>query len=238
MDRVLELINDSLVTVKALAVGETAPASMTTDALTKFNEVLEALSIQDLTIFTNLATTIPLVAGVANYTVGPTGGTVAARPQDIKAAFVTLNGFDFPVIEHSTEEYALIGLKNQPGLPEWLIYNPDYPNGTITLWPVPYLDSTLTIYTNKTFTAAATLFDIVDLPPGYRKMIRLMLAWELLSDYPGMTQAEIVKLDGDTKQAIALVKRANDDNPEVLRSEVADLDCSGGGNFGNWRAGA
>lgn len=237
MATVLELIIDALVTVKALAVGETAPPSMTTDALTKFNEVLDALSIQNLAVFTNLATTFPLVPGVGNYTIGPTGAVVGPRPASINAAFITMNGFDFPLEEHTTDEYALIGLKNQPGLPNWVIYNPDYPNGTLTLWPVPYVASTMTVYQNKPFATAATLFDVVDLPPGYRRMIRLMLAWELLTDYPGMTQVEITKLDGDVKQATSLVKRAND-QPEMMRSEVADLDCSGGGNYGNWRAGA
>lgn len=237
MATVLDLITDALITVKALAVGETPGASMSTDALTKFNEILEALSIQNLAVYSNLVTTFPLVPGVGSYTIGPTGSVVAQRPPFVDVAFVTINGVDYSLDVHSTDEYAALALKNQQGLPNWVCYNQDYPNGTLLLWPVPSMAGTLTLYQNKLFTSAATIIDTFDMPPGYRKMIRLMLAWELLSDYPGMTQAEIMKLDGDLKNATALVKR-NTDKPEMLRSEVADMDCSSGGGYANWRTGA
>lgn len=237
MATVLELVIDALVTVKALAVGETPGADMTTDALTKFNEILEALSIQNLAVFSNVTTTIPLTVGVGSYSIGPTGAAVVPRPSDITAAFVTYAGVDFPLDQHSENDYAYLALKSQPGLPSWYIYSPDYPNGTIILWPVPAQPSTLTVYQSLAFTAAATLIDQVALPPGYRKMIRLLLAWELASDYPGMTAAELQKLEGDAKAAVSLVKRVND-QPTMLSSEVASLNASGGGDWGNWRTGA
>jgi hypothetical protein len=237
MATVLELITEALVTVKALAVGETAQSDMTTDALNRFNEVLEALSIQNLAVYSTLQTTFPLVAGTASYTIGPTGAVVAQRPPFLDTAFVRYQGTDFPVVVHTEEEYALLSLKSQPGIPQWLIYDPAYPNGVIVLWPVPDQAATLTIYQNTAFTAAATLYDTFDMPPGYRRMIRLMLAWELVSDYPGMTGPEMNKLESDTAGAIALVKR-NNKKPALLRSEVAALDCSGGGNYSNWRNGA
>lgn len=237
MATVLELITDALITVKALAVGETAPPDMTTDALTKFNEVLDSLSIQNLAVYSNLITTFPLVVGTATYTIGPTGVVVAQRPPFIDTAYTTIGGIDYPLTVHTDEEYADLALKVFPGIPEWLIYDQSYPNGTITLWPVPATASTMTVYQNPAFLNAVTLFDAFDLPPGYRKMIRLMLAWELLSDYPGMTNTEISKLSADMGEAITLVKR-NTKKPTLLRSEVADLDCSGGGDYNNWRTGA
>jgi hypothetical protein len=237
MTTVLDLVTEALVTVKALAVGETAQADMTTDALNKFNDVLESLSIQNLAVYSNLQTTFPLVAGTASYTIGPTGAVVAQRPPFIDTAFVRYQGTDFPVVVHTPAEYALLALKSQPGIPQWLIYDPAYPNGVMVLWPVPDQAATLTIYQNTAFTAAATLLDTFDMPPGYRRMIRLMLAWELVTDYPGMSAAEVAKLQADTAGAVALVKR-NNKKPELLRSEVAGLDCSGSGNYSNWRDGA
>lgn len=237
MATVLDLITEALVTVKALAVGETAPPSMTSDALNRFNEVLEALTIQNLAVYTNLATTFPLVAGTRSYTIGPTGAVVTERPPYLETAFVTYTGTDFPVVLHTDEEYAQLALKGQRGLPQWFFYDPGYPNGTITLWPVPDQAATMTVYQNKAFTAAATIYDTFAMPPGYRRMIRQLLAWELLSDYPGMNASEIAKLEADAKGAVALVKR-NNRKPALLRSEVAALDCSGGGNDGNWRNGA
>lgn len=235
MTAVLDLVTEALITVKALAVGETAPPSMSNTGLTRFNEVLEALSIQNLAVYSTLKTTFPLVVGTGNYTIGPTGAVVAQRPPFLETAYVTLQGADFPLEVHTEEEYSLLTLKSQPGLPQWLIYDPAYPNGGITLWPVPEQASTLTLYQNTGFTAAATLFDTFDMPPGYRKMVRSMLAWELLSDYPGLTENEITKLDVDLKASVALVKR-NNKKPALLRSEVAELGCSGS-SYANWRTG-
>jgi hypothetical protein len=237
MATVLDLVTEALVTVKALAVGEPIPPSMSNNALNKFNDVLEALSIQNLAVYSTLQTTFPLVAGTASYTIGPTGAVVAQRPPFLDTAFVTYQGTDFPVDVHTDDEYALIGLKSQRGIPQWLIYDPAYPNGVMILWPVPDQAATMTIYQNTVFTAATSLLNTFAMPPGYRRMIRLLLAWELVTDYPGMSQSDIAKLAEDTKGAVALVKR-NNKKPELLRSEVAALDCSGGGDTSNWRDGA
>lgn len=238
MATVLDLITEALVTVKALAVGESAPASMTTDALNKFNEVLEALSIQNLSVYTNVATTFPLVAGTGSYTIGPTGSVVTQRPPSIpETAFVTYSGANFPVIRHEEDEYARLSLPGQRGLPQWFIYDAAFPNAVVILWPVPDQAGTMTLYQNKIFTAATTIYDTFSMPPGYRRMIRMMLAAELVGDYPGMTQGEIEDLKEKVSGSIALVKR-NNKKPELLRSEVSGLDCSGGSNYGNWRDGA
>lgn len=238
MVTVLDLITEALVTVKALAVGEPARPDMTTDALNRFNEVVDSLSIQNLAVYSIIQTTFPLVAGQAVYTIGPTGGIVAPRPPFLTTGFVTQQLIDWPVdMTRTADEYAALALKSQPGVPEWGIYNPTFPNGTITLYPVPYLPSTMTINQNRAFTPATTLLDQFDMPPGYRRTIRLLLAWDLVSDYPGMTPAEIEKLKIDASGALALIKR-NNKKPELMASEVAKLDCSGGGNYGNWRNGA
>lgn len=237
MATVLEVITSALVTVKALAVGETPEADMTTDALVKFNEVLDALTIQNLAVYSNVATTFPLVAGVATYTIGPTGTVIAQRPPFLDTAYATYQGVDFEVRSMTQEEYALLTLKTNPGIPNRFVYHPDFPDGTLTLWPVPYDAGSMTVYQNKVFTNATALTDAFLQPPGYQKMIRLMLAWELASDYPGLSDAELAKLSDDAKQAVALVKR-NNKKPAVMRSEVAELDCSGSGNYGNWRDGA
>lgn len=234
---VLDVITEALVTIKALAVGETVPPDMANDALIKFNDVLESLSLQNLAVYQIVRTAFPLVGGTAQYTIGPTGAVVTERPSYIDLAYVTNNGVDTQVEIHTAKEYSLLSLKTQPGIPIWATYDQTYPNGTITLWPVPDQAYTLTVLQNKQFTNAATLVDSFDFPPGYRRMIRLLLAWDLQGDYPGMNQAEVAKLQQDANTAVALVKR-NTKKPEMLRSEVAELDCSGGSNYSNWRDGA
>lgn len=233
---VLDLITEALVTVKALAVGETAPADMTSDALNKFNEVLEALSLQGLAVFKTTETSFPLVAGQAIYTIGPTGGVVAGRPNGIDAAFTTFTGVDFPLDIRTDTDYAGLGVKNTTGIPQWLVWVNDYPNATLKFWPVPNQTASATLYQRTSFTSAAALTDTFDMPPGYRKMIRLMLAWELLSDYPGMSQPEIQKIIVDKAEATGWVKRGNDE-PVLLRSDAEAMGQSYGNSWVDWRTG-
>jgi hypothetical protein len=237
MAKVLDVITSALITAKALAAGETPNADMSATALVKFNEVLDALTIQNLAVYSNVETTFPLVGGTATYTIGPTGTVIAQRPPFVDTVYASYQGVDFEVQSMTQEEYALLSLKTNPGIPTRFVYHPEYPNGSLTLWPVPYAPGSLTLYQNREFTHAATIYDTFDMPAGYQRMIRLMLAWELASDYPGLAGDELSKLSEDAKSAIALIKR-NNKKPAVLRSEVAQLDCSGSGNYGNWRDGA
>lgn len=234
---VLDVITEALVTIKAVAAGETVPSDMANDALIKFNDVLEALSIQNLAVYTILRTSFPAVPGIAQYTIGPTGTVAVQRPPYIDTAYVFQSGVDTIVEMHTAKEYSLLSLKTQPGIPIWGIYDQTYPNGTLTLWPVPDQAYVVSFLQNQIFAAAGALTDAFDLPPGYRKMIRLLLALDLQPDYPGMTAPELAKLMQDSSNATALVKR-NTKKPEMLRSEVAELDCSGGSNYSNWRDGA
>lgn len=236
MATVLELITEALVTIKALAIGETPGADMTTDALTKFNDVLEGLALQNLAVYSTVETTFPLVAGVASYTIGPTGDVVAPRPPFLDTAVVNITGLDYPVSIWSTQEYALVGLKTNPGIPARMVYDQEFPNGRITLWPVPSENWTMKLYTNAAFTAAASLFDQFSMPPGYRRLMRLLLALELLPDYPGLSDTEMSMLRSSGVSALATVKR-NTKKRGTMRSEVAQLDASGGSRWVNWRDG-
>lgn len=238
MAAVLDLITAALVTVKALAVGETPGADMTTDALDKFNDVLEALSIQNLAVYASIDTVVPLVANQAAYILGPAG--VGQRPlsiNSIDSARTTFGGVDFPIEIVADVDYDALAVKQVPGIPEWAALDNDYPNATLTLYPVPYQAGTLTVTQRQQFTRASALTDTFDMPPGYRRLIRNMLAWELRTDYPGMGPQEVQNLKDDVAGALGSVKRANIE-PVLMRSEVAELSAGGGSGYVNWRDGA
>lgn len=238
MAAVLDLITAALVTVKALAIGETPGPDMTTDALDKFNDVLEALSIQNLAVYASVDTVVPLVANQAAYILGPAG--VGQRPlsmDSIDSARTTFGGVDFPLEIVSDVDYDALAVKAVPGIPEWGALDNDYPNATLTLYPVPYQAGVLTVTQRQKFTAAGAITDTFDMPPGYKRLIRLMLAWELRTDYPGLGPQELQNLKDDLAGALGSVKRANIE-PVMMRSEVADLSAGGGSGYVNWRDGA
>lgn len=236
MAAVLELITEALVTVKALAVGETPDDAMTQDAMTKFNEVLEALSLQNLAIYASTDTVIPLLAGVARYTLGP--GGLGQRPlsaNSIDSSTITYDGVDFRADIIGQSRYDELSVKATTGIPCWIAFDNGFPNATISLYPTPERAAVLKLSQRKEFAPATSLSDTFLMPPGYRRMVRLMLAWELLSDYPGMGMDEVAKLQRDVASAIAAVKRNNNEDL-ILKSEAAWLG-SGARGWGNWRDG-
>lgn len=236
MAAALELITEALVTIKALAVGETPGPSMTTDALTRVNEVLESLSIQNLAVFATTTTTVPITTGQAVYLLGP-GGT-GQRPlsmNSIDSGFITYNGVDYPIEVITQAEYDAQPVKSITGIPYQMAFDNGFPDTRITLWPTPYQNATLTLSLKKAFADVPTLQTTFAMPPGYRRMVRLMLAMALLPDYPGMSEGEIQRLDRDMKKATAEVKRGNIEIT-VMRSDAADMGFHGGG-YRDWRLG-
>lgn len=236
MATVLDLITEALVTIKALAVGETPDASMTTDALNKFNEVLEALSLQNLAIYSSDDVAVPVLAGATRLVLGP--GGVAQRPismNSIDSMYVTYDGVDRPIDIITQDEYDNIAIKYTTGIPYLAAYDNGYPTAMLSLYPAPEQSCLIKLSQRKVFSSAQNLTDAFQMPAGYRRLVRLMLAWELASDYPGLGADEIAKLQKDVAGALGAVKRANTE-PSILRSEVADMSVSGGW-WGDWRDG-
>lgn len=232
---VLELITEALVTVKALAVGDTPGPDMTTDALNKFNEVLEALSLQNLAIYSSDDTDIVLIGGVARYVLGPPAVQRPLSMNSIDSVTVTYDSVDFNVEVIPQGQYDTIGVKETGGIPCWMAFDNGYPNATISLYPTPERAAMLKISQRKAFAPATSLADTFFMPPGYRRLVRLMLAWELLSDYPGLGPDEVAKLQRDVAGALGSVKRANSET-YTLTSEAASFG-SNNAWFGDWRAG-
>ena len=86
-------------------------------------------------------------------------------------------------------------------------YNPTFPFGTLTFWPVPTgSDLSAAVYVPTQVPQFTTLDDTVSLPPGYERMIVKNLALELCPSYKVEPSPLLLKQATD---AIATVKRAN-----------------------------
>ena len=94
------------------------------------------------------------------------------------------SGIDYPCDIWSIDEYTSIGLKGQPGpWPRGVFYNPGFPLGAISFWPVPTMGGELHMWVDAVFTAFTTMTDVVQLPQGYSRAIKLNLALELAPEY-------------------------------------------------------
>jgi hypothetical protein len=230
MATALDLITRAMKLGRILADGETPTASEANDALAVLNDMLENWSTEPQSVWSTNNFTGTLNPLQSVYTIGPTGDFVTIRPSAIHGAYCKLNGVDFPVDVIGQLEYNDIHLKTmeQP-IVNKLLYVNDYPNGIITVWPVPIQQSTLTLTFDRLLTPLA-LTDEIAYPPGANKALRWGLAVELMLEYGMPVDPGIAATAADAK---ADYKRSNTTR-RVARQDAALL--SGGGYF-NWRTG-
>lgn len=208
-------LNPALGRLGILAASETATAEDTAIALQALNSLQDKWAAEDLTIFSVTRTTWNIVSGTGVYTVG-TGGTVnIGRPvahniQNLTFQDLSTNpDTEYPISKLTDDDFAGIVQKDltSPFPTSWY-YNPTYPLGTLTFWPVP-TSSTLqgVIYALTPIVEWAALTTVVALPPGYKQMIVTNLALELTQFFPERGVPEL--LPGAASDAMAVVKRSN-----------------------------
>jgi hypothetical protein len=134
-----------------------------------------------------------------------------------------------PLDPLTDDGWAAIAQKDLTSMrPSAWYYNPTFPYGTLSLWPVPTgagLQGVIYVPTQvSTFTSLETA---VSLPPGYERMIVKNLALELLPSYGREPSPALVM---QAAASMATVKRAN--------HRLSDMSFDSGALIGNSRAGA
>ena len=129
-------------------VGQTPLAEDFSQAVTRFNWMIGQWNRKRWLVWA-LRTLSLTATGAQTYTIGPGGnfdtGALSPRPEAIESTFARLlqgttpdNRVDFPLsIISSREDYNLISLKQLQTFPQALYYSPDFPLGTIFVWPIP-----------------------------------------------------------------------------------------------------
>ncbi len=210
---VLSVIKSAMRRIGALASGETPTADETADALEILNNLVGSWQNERLITYTITRTTWPIVASTGSYTLGLTGDIAIDRP-----VFVTqikaIDTSQDPDVEIDlgrllTEaEYASIPDKDQTGtFPTCCYYNPTFPLGTVTFWPVPTSSTLLgAISAWAPITSFASLATTITLPPGYNRALVSNLAIELADEWGRPVTANLQRIADQSK---AVIKVAN-----------------------------
>lgn len=184
---VQDLITATLQDLGVLAAGEDPSGDEADLALARFQDWVDSLALENLSMFVNVRTTWT-ITGASTITIG-SGGTInVARPvnaeaiqnigyQDTSLSPVTETLLGRPLTE---DQYAAIAQKALTGTyPYRFYYKPSYPLGTLIPWPLP-TSSTLqgVIYAATPLSEPALLTDTITLPPGYRRFYRTNLRLE------------------------------------------------------------
>ena len=124
------------------------------------------------------------------------GQMVFNRPLRITRAYSRIttasSSVDFPCEIKDLSAYTSIGLKSQPGpWPKWLYYNPGFPNGQMTFWPVPSQAVEFHFWSDALL-QSVQLNTVLKLPQGYYIYLQFALA-ELLSIEFGVPVSQDVR---------------------------------------------
>lgn len=212
MATVNDIVVAALKEIGVLAAGETATAEDASDALASLNRLLDQWAAERLQIYTVTRTTWTIAANDGQYSVGASADVNVARPVFIDHVHFVDTSTDpdtESALQPLTEDaWARIEQKALTAtLPQAWYYNPTFPTGTLSLWPVPTSATLLgALYAPQAVVAFSVLTSSVSLPPGYERMLVKHLALELLPSYE--KQPNPVLLEA-ARESRAVVKAAN-----------------------------
>jgi hypothetical protein len=209
---VRDIVTDAEQEIGVLAAGEVASAADAEIGFKSLNSLLDQWAAERLQIYAITRTEWTIVSGTEEYTVGAAGDVNIARPVYIDHVnFIDTSPSDeieYELQPLTDDAWSRVPIKDlESPFPTSWFYNPTYPLGTLTFWPVP-TSSTIkgVIYHPTAVAEFASLATTVALPPGYRRMLIKNLAVDLASPFEREPSATLVQEAMETK---AVVKRAN-----------------------------
>lgn len=206
----IELITSSLRLIGVIATAEAPSSAMANDGLDSLNDLLETMSLSNLTVWGSDVTAYTCTAGTGSYTIGATAvapNFIGQRPVNITGAYIRYQNVDFPLLIIGQADYNDLGLKSQGSdIPCYLTYINDFPLGIVKLWPVPSSAVGLYLADDRVLTSIATLSTVINYPPGYYSYMRHALAIFMSAEYgiaPAQTVIDIAQ------STLAAIKRKN-----------------------------
>ncbi len=147
-----------------------------------------------------------------------------ARPLRITNAFTRIttqaSGLDYPMEIIDQTRYVSIGFKAiSAPWPIYLWYNPTMPLGTLFFYQNPSGAAELHLYSDLILTNLASLSTVIQMPQGYARMLKRLLARELAPEYGAIWTPMREKL---TQEAYGFVKALNA-NPVPVASYDSEL---------------
>ena len=211
----LDMIKRAYRLIGVYSLGETPSADESIDGLSALNAMIDSWGTESLMIYTPTLDSIPLVAGTALYTLGTTGTVVTDRPEQIlEASYIEYQSVSYPVTVCTLEQYTSLAYKaTADAVPVLLWYLPDYPNGSLTVYPAPLSGCTLKLWSKKMLTQFAALTTVVSLPLGYEDAITFNLACRLAPENELQVPNEVARTARNLKRTL---KRANTEVPMMV----------------------
>jgi hypothetical protein len=166
-----QLIENFLIHTNILQPGEQAGVYDIQTAIDCLNIALDSLNIDEPFLYATNEEEFDWQSGLKTVTIGPSGNFVTNRPTEIlNSSYPFYNGISYaPIQIISQDEYNLISIKNiQTFLPQVAFINYDFPNISMTVWPIPAVDFKYRMVSNQVISEFINGEQNIDFPPGYK----------------------------------------------------------------------
>jgi len=210
-------INAALRLIGMLAEGETPSANTSNDALNALNQMIDSWNTERLSVFSTQDQIVSWVPNTKTHTLGPSGDTVGNRPilvDDASYFRDPQSGISFGIKLINQQQYDGIAVKTVTSTyPQVMWVNMEYPNITMTVYPVPTKVLEFHIVSVTEVDQPATLATTLAFPPGYLRCFKYNLACEIANEFGVEPPSNVARIAMTSKRNL---KRIN--NPDDIMS--------------------
>jgi len=210
-------INRALRLLGVLAEGETPTASMSNDALTAMDQMIDSWDTERLSVFSTQDQIFTWPAGEITRTLGPSGNFVGLRPVLLDDATYYRDpgtNVSFGIKFINQQQYNGIAVKTVTSTyPQVMFVNNTFPDMTMTIYPVPTRELEWHFVSVEELSNPATLATELYFPPGYLRAFTYNLAMEIAPEFGVEPSPQVQRIAMTAKRNL---KRIN--NPDDIMS--------------------
>ena len=210
-------INGALRLIGQLAEAEVPSAATSEDALATLNQMIDSWNTERLSVFSTQDQIFSWLPGFKTRSLGPTGDFVGNRPiliDDSTYFRDPSSGISFGIKLINQQQYDGIAVKTVTSTyPQVMWVNMEYPNITMTVYPVPTKVLEWHIVSVQELTTPALLSTPLAFPPGYLRAFKYNLACELAPEFGVEPSPTVQRVAMTSKRNL---KRIN--NPDDIMS--------------------
>ena len=219
----LTIITAALRELGVEAQGETPSTDNTAFMFGKLNQMVDGWCAQNRLLYARGFAVYTIIPNHQPHTIGiaanaPDFTVTVGRPVEIISARLVLTSstpnMDVPLELIDDDGWSQIGIKGMTStLPAKLYYSPDFPNGSIYLWPIPTTVNNLRLETRNLVSSFVDLVTLYNLPYGYEDALIMSLAEKCLSAYPRPEMA--AQITKQAREARAVIGSVNSRSPDI-----------------------
>lgn len=233
----LDIVTSAMRLLNAVPSGEPISPEEASDGLVVLNQMVDAWQIDRLMIPSERIDDFSFISGQQAYTLGDGANFDMPRPAEIDSiSVVILSNPNNPLeleMEYTTREseWQNILLKEiSTSFPQFCYDDGDFPNRTLSFWPIPIDTDKARIYSWQALTQFANLQTQYTFRPAYQKALRFNLAVDLAPEYGGLRDPSTAAI---AQVTLARIKAANTQIPKL---KCDDAVCGGATSGANYRS--